>query len=84
MDFHKSLYEEIEDKIYLGAERVLLKRIFLRTGSGTSIDQAHPLFYTFGFGASHLINQRLYFQLDGAYIIHPLENMFRVSLLFRI
>jgi len=84
MDFHKSLYEEIEDKIYLGAERVFLKRIFLRAGAATSINQSKPLFYTFGFGVSHFINRRLYFQLDGAYIIHPLENMFRVSLLFRV
>jgi len=84
LDFHKSLYKEIEDKIYFGAERVFLKKLFLRTGAGTSIEQANPLFYTFGFGANHFINKILYFQLDGAYIIHPLENMFRVSLSFRI
>jgi hypothetical protein len=84
IDFHKSLYQEIEDKIYLGAERVFLEKIFLRTGSGTSINQAQPLFYTLGFGAGHLINQKLHFQFDGAYIFHPLQNMFRVSLSFRI
>ncbi|MDW7680355.1 MAG: hypothetical protein SCK70_07300 [bacterium] len=79
-DFHKSLFQDIEDKFYIGAERIFFSKIFLRSGTGSSINQSQPLFYTFGFGINHVITNQLNFQIDGAYIIHPLENMFRISL----
>jgi hypothetical protein len=82
IDFCKSLYRDIEDKFFIGAERIFFDKIYLRSGAGSSIDQSQPLFYTFGFGASHFFTPQFNFQIDGAYIIHPLENMFRVSLTF--
>jgi len=84
LDFQKSLYRELEDKIYLGAERVFLNKIFLRSGVGASFSDDRPLFCTFGFGVSHYLKKRFYFRFDGAYIIHPLENMIRLSMSCRI
>ncbi|HDQ00532.1 MAG TPA: hypothetical protein ENN22_15300 [bacterium] len=81
LDFHKSLYREIEDKFFLGAEYIFFDKLFLRSGTGTSINQSQPLFYSVGFGLSHQFNPRFRFQLDGAYIIDPLANMIRLSIL---
>ncbi len=84
LDYHKSLYLDLKDKIYLGAERIFLNKIFLRSGTGITFSNEDPIFYTFGLGISHYFKKRFYFQFDGAYIIHPLENMFRLSMSFRI
>ena len=83
LDFHKSLYQDIEDKFYIGAERSFLNKVFLRAGTATSINQAQNLFYSFGGGINHYFSKRFYFQLDAAYVVHPLENMFQLSLTFR-
>ncbi len=84
LDIHKSLYKEIDDKFYIGAERDLYHKAFLRAGAASSINQAEKLFYSFGGGLNQYFQQRFFFQLDFAYIFHPLENMFRISLTFVI
>ena len=84
LDFHKSLYQDIEDKFYIGAERIFLNKFSLRAGTATSIDQAQNQFYSFGGGFNHCFSKRFCFQLDVAYVVHPLENMFRSSLTFHI
>jgi len=83
LDIHKSLYRDIEDQIYLGAEQLLFSRAYLRAGTAAGLNQTQQLFYTIGGGVQQGFQNRLDFQLDAAYIIHPLANMFRLSLTFR-
>ncbi len=84
LDIHKSLYREIENKFYFGAERELYNKLFLRGGAASSINQGEPLFYSFGGGVEQHFQNKFYFLLDFAYIFHPLENMFRISLTFKL
>jgi len=84
LDIQKSLYEEIDDKFFVGIERKLLDKIFLRAGAASSINQSERLFYSFGGGFKQTKKKNKNFQLDFAYIIHQLENMFRISLSFEI
>jgi hypothetical protein len=84
LDIQKSLYKEIDDKFFVGIERKLLDKIFLRAGAASSINQSERLFYSFGGGFKQTVQNNKNFQLDFAYIIHQLENMFRISLSFEI
>lgn len=82
-DLNKSLYKEIEDEFLIGIERNLYQKAFLRGGVASSINKNDRIFYTLGGGLSHQF-QRIHFQLDMAYIFHPLDNMLRLSLSFRL
>lgn len=84
LDINKSLYREIDNNFYFGAERELYNRLFLRAGAAASINKGESLFYSFGGGLEQHFQKKFYFQLDFAYIFHPLENMFRISLTFKL
>ena len=84
LDFHKSLYKDIEDKFYIGSEYNLAGRLVLRAGAASSLNQSEKMFFSFGGGITHTFQNSFNFCLDAAYILHPLANMFRISLSFNI
>ncbi len=84
LDYKKSLYSDLEDQFAIGLEKKLFNRGFIRGGTATSIDQPERLYYSFGAGITQNYQDKLYTFVDFAYIVHPLNDMFRISLSFQI
>ncbi len=80
LDLRKSLYRDVDDQVFFGAELPLPRGLYLRAGSGNSLERWERLFYSVGAGLSQELSRgNVIFSLDGAYIFHPLANMLRLS-----
>jgi hypothetical protein len=81
-DWHQSIYDDRASRFLFGAEKALYHYFVLRAGtarniSGTELNTQHAL----GFGLKEVWNDHL--RLDFAYLIHDIQNYYRISVVFR-
>jgi len=79
LDWEKALYEDVSDKIHLGAEVTFFKVILCRGGIWQNMNAEVNRNYSFGMGLNMLAG-KVGIQFDFAYLINDLAHTPRVSL----
>jgi hypothetical protein len=78
LDFDKALYEDLNDKILMGAEWMLFNTIFLRGGWAQTLNTEPNRKINFGFGIQYF-RRDFGVRFDFAYQLHFLANTPRVT-----
>lgn len=81
-DWQQSIYEDRASRFLIGVEKSFYHYFVLRAGTArnTSGSEANPQ-HAVGFGLKEIWNDHL--RLDFAYLIHDIQNYYRISVVFR-
>lgn len=82
VDLHQSIYDDRSSRLLFGAEKSFYRYFVLRTGtarnlSGKESNTQHAL----GLGFKDIWHDHL--RMDFAYLIHDIQNYYRISVIFR-
>ncbi|MBN2092169.1 hypothetical protein JW964_21295 [candidate division KSB1 bacterium] len=81
-DLRVSIFRDVPQRIYLGVERPLFHYFIFRGGYAQNLTGREPnLLYTLGLGFQNIWQDRI--KLDFAYLIHDIQNYYRISIVFQ-
>jgi hypothetical protein len=82
MDFRVSIFREVPQRLYLGIERPLFHYFVLRGGFAKNLNGKEQNRLTaLGLGFQNIWEDRI--RLDFAYLIHDIQNYYRISIVFQ-
>ena len=82
MDLRKAVYEDVKDRLIIGLEQIVFKRIFLRAGWGRNIGAKYGN-EEIGLGIGVLQELKTFnFNFDFAYMVNDLKNTPRLGVSF--
>ncbi len=81
-DLRVSIFKDVPQRVYLGVERPLFHYFIFRGGYARNLTGREAnLLYTVGIGFQNIWQDRI--KLDFAYLIHDIQNYYRISIVFQ-